>query len=173
MISNSSRGRRRCGYAVPSAAISIFLLGGSVAAVADGFTLGMSTDEIRRMSGDTFFSDSAVGEEAYMKIADLCRTGEQLFLIANRAISTDHDNDAVTLKFKREPQLAVSASIEIGSEKKRSEVAKWFSAFGIVLSCDARKALFQFEPQLFPIVNIDGRTDLKSLIAATLPKIAD
>lgn len=130
---------------------------------AEGFQLDADKEGLRKFGNEPFFSELAVGEEAYVYISSLCVDGSTLKLLANMPISSLSEY-GYNLKLKREVNNSVTGQVVTGASADASRKANWFSGFGGLYQCDQVAALVPFEPTFLLVVSIDGFTDLKSLM---------
>ncbi len=132
-------------------------------AAADGFMIETDTEELRRFGNDPFFSELAVGDEAYVYISSLCVDDGTLQLISNIKIASMSEYN-FNLKFKREINNSVTGVVAAGESAEASEKASWFSEFGNLYQCSKLSEVAPFEPTLLRVLSIDGFTDIKSLM---------
>ncbi|MBL9072490.1 hypothetical protein [Tabrizicola sp.] len=130
---------------------------------AEGFQVDADKEGLRKFGNEPFFSELAVGEEAYAYISSLCVDGSTLKLVANMPISSLSEY-GYNLKLKREVNNSVTGQVVTGSSADASRKANWFSSFGDLYQCDQVAALVPYEPTFLLILSIDGFTDLKSLM---------
>lgn len=131
--------------------------------LADGFQVDADKEGLRKFGNEPFFSELAVGEEAYAYISSLCIDGSTLKLVANMPISSLSEY-GYNLKLKREVNNAVTGQVVTGTSADASRKANWFSNFGGLYQCNQAATLVPFEPTFLLVLSIDGFTDLKSLM---------
>ena len=136
---------------------------------AEGFQVDTDKDGLRKFGNDPFFSELAVGEEAYAYVSNLCVEGNTLQLISNMKIGSLSEY-GFNLKFKREVSNAVTGQIVTGSSADLSRKAGWFSDFGGLYQCSEIAALLPFEPTFLEVLSIDGFTNLKALMRSHFVK---
>ena len=131
--------------------------------VADGFQVATDKEGLRKFGNDPFFSELAVGDEAYVHISSLCLEGTSLQLVSNTEIGTLSEY-GYNLKLRREVNNSVTGQIVAGKSANLSRKASWFSDFGNLYQCRQVAALVPFEPTFLRVLSIDGFTDLKVLM---------
>jgi hypothetical protein len=138
-------------------------------AEVEGFQLNTDKEGLRKFGNRPFFSELAVGEEAYVYVSNLCLEGDKLQLISNLEIGTMSEY-GFNLKIKREVNNSVTGQIVVGTSADLSSKPGWFSAFGNLYQCEALSTLTPYEPAFLRILSIDGFTDLKSLMRSHFEK---
>jgi hypothetical protein len=130
---------------------------------AEGFQMDSDKEGLRKFGNEPFFSELAVGDEAYVYISSLCVEDNALQLISNMTIGSLSEY-GYNLKLKREVNNSVTGQVVTGSSADAARKANWFSGFGGLYQCDEVAALVPFEPTFLRVLSIDGFTDLKSLM---------
>ena len=150
---------------------TIFLAGLLLPSIslAEGFLLDTDKEGLRKFGNDAFFSELAVGDEAYVYISNMCLEVDKLQLISNIKIASVSEY-GFNLKLKREVNNAVTGQISVGASADLTKKASWFSDFGNLYQCSEVAALVPYDPTFLRVLSIDGFTDFKSLMRSHFGK---
>lgn len=130
---------------------------------ANGFSIDMSRDTLRKMGGATFFTDLAIGESAYMGFYSMCKNGRDLYLMSNRAIGKKL-NFSYNYKFVRRAGNLVIATVEKGEKVKDRTRARIPSQYANLRSCDKAQAYYSYDLKPVRVISINGKTNLSDLL---------
>lgn len=136
-----------------------------VSALAEGFEVNIEREDLRKFGNEPFFTELAVGDEAYIFTSNLCLEDSALNLVANMPISSMSEY-GFNLKLKRGVNNTASGQIVTGTSADMTRKSNWFSTFGNLNQCSKIASFISFEPVFFRVLSVDGFTDMKGLMTS-------